>query len=214
MDINQLTPEERRRALEQLKELEAQEKAAKDAEIEQYKALVAETVEESFPRMMNIAEALKATKEVVRDSFSTVIEMKSELYGVKEGQQTHQFMNETGDKRIKIGYYVLDNYDDTVDAGIGIVKEYVQGLAKDTDSRQLVDMLLDLLAKDAKGTLKASKVLKLRKYAERSGNPRFIEGVKIILDAYRPIESKSFIKAEYKNEVGVWVPIPSGLTEA
>lgn len=213
MDLKQLTPEQRAELKSQLEAQDKAEKEAHDEEIATYKQIVNDTVEENFPRLVNIAEALRATKDVVRDSFAAVIEMKGDLYNVKDGQQSHQFINDDGTKRIRIGYNVLDNYDDTVDTGIAIVKEHIKSLASDDQSRQLVDMILDLLAKDSKGTLKASRVLKLRKLADKSDNPRFIEGVRIIMDAYRPIESKSFIKAEFKNELGAWIAVPNGLTE-
>lgn len=214
MELKNLTPEQKAELKRQL-DAEAQaELEAKKSAIDTYKQIASDTVNESFPRLIALADALKATKEVVRDSFAAVIEMKAELYETKEGQQSHTFINEEGNKRIRIGYYMNDDYDDTVEAGIAIVKEYVQSLASNPDSQQLVDMILDLLAKDAKGTLKASKVLKLRKYADKSGNARFIEGVGIIMDAYKPKESKSYIKAESKDAIGVWSSIPNGLTEA
>lgn len=75
-------------------------------------------------------------------------------------------------------------------------------------------MCLSLLAKDSKGTLKASKIMTLRKYAVESGDENFIRGVDVIMDAYRPERSKEFIRAEYKNEIGQWVNLPLGMTEA
>lgn len=214
MDINQLTPEQKAALKAQLDQEAKAEFDAKQQAIECYKLIASDTVEENFPRLTDLASALTAAKSVVRDSFSAVIEMKQELYGIKEGQQSHTFINEDGTKRIRIGYNMNDNYDDTVESGVAIVKEYVQSLASNEQSQQLVDMILDLLAKDSKGTLKASKVLKLRKYADKSGKARFIEGVKIIMDAYKPIESKSYIKAEYKDAAGAWIAIPNGLTVA
>lgn len=212
MNLNNLTPEQRAELKAEFIAQETAEKLAYSNAIDTYKQIVSDTVEENFPRLTDLASALTAAKSVVRDSFSAVIEMKQELYGVKEGQQSHTFINEDGTRRIRIGYNMNDNYDDTVESGVAIVKEYVQSLASNEQSQQLVDMILDLLAKDSKGTLKASKVLKLRKYADKSGNARFIEGVKIIMDAYKPIESKSYIKAEYKDALGMWVAVPNGLT--
>lgn len=109
---------------------------------------------------------------------------------------------------------MIDNYDDTVDAGIAKVKEYISSLARDEQSKILVETVLKLLSKDSKGTLKASRVLQLQQMAEKSGNADFIEGVRIIRDAYRPIESKSYVRAEYKSDSGAWVSVPLGMTEA
>ena len=76
-------------------------------------------------------------------------------------------------------------------------------------------MVMKLLSKDAKGTLKASRIIQLRKMAEDSGAPEFIEGVKIIEESYQPIKSRTYLKAYVKNEqTGGWEQIPLGMTEA
>ena len=41
-----------------------------------------------------------------------------------------------------------------------------------------------------------------------------MEGVRIIEEAYQPVISKQFVRAEMKNEDGMWVTIPLGMTEA
>jgi hypothetical protein len=116
--------------------------------------------------------------------------------------------------RITLGNYETDNYDDTVNVGIEKVKECLKSLAKDSESSLLVEGVLKLLSRDQKGNLKASRVLQLRKMAEQSGNEKFIDGVRIIEDAYSPAVSKTFVKAEYKNEQNEWVAVPLGMTEA
>ncbi len=58
-----------------------------------------------------------------------------------------------------------------------IVKEYIESLADNAKTKSLVSMVLKLLARDAKGTLKASRIVQLRKIAEESNNDRFMEGV-------------------------------------
>ena len=77
-----------------------------------------------------------------------------------------------------------------------------------------IDALCALLAKDAKGTLKASRIIQLRRLADESGNARFIEGVKIIEEPYSPMPSKTFVKAEVKGENGEWKSVPLGMTES
>ena len=53
----------------------------------------------------------------------------------------------------------------------------------------------------------------LRKMADETGDERFQEGVRIIEESYQPTETKSYIRAEVKNEAGAWVAIPLGMTE-
>lgn len=188
----------------------------KKADREKYKELVDEEIERSIPVLLAISGQIKDSKQAVQDNFKTILEMKSELFAtkVKDDQRSHTFTNSKGDKRITLGVYVTDGYRDTVEDGIAIVKEYIESLAKDAKTKSLVNMVMKLLSRDAKGTLKASRIVQLRKVAQESGDERFMEGVQIIEDAYQPEVSKQFIRAEIKDKNGMWKPIPLGMTES
>lgn len=194
-------------------EKKAKEQAKRDREA--YKELVDETIEEAIMRLQAVSHHIKTDKQNVLNDFRRVIDMKSEVLKLKkDGQRSDTFTNSAGDKRITVGVYVTDGYRDTVEDGIAIVKEYIEGLASDAKTQSLVKMVLRLLARDAKGTLKASRVVQLRKIAEETGSDRFMEGVQIIEEAYQPAISKQFIRAEVKDENGAWTNIPLGMTEA
>ena len=64
------------------------------------------------------------------------------------------------------------------------MKGYIESLAKDDATKALVNAVLRLLSRDGQGNIKASRVLQLRKMAEDSGNEQFLEGVKIIEEAF------------------------------
>lgn len=194
-------------------EKNAKEQAKRDREA--YRDLVDETIERAILSLALISNGIKKTKKLVLNDFKNVIDMKADVLKLKkDGQRSDTFTNSKGDKRITIGVYTTDGYRDTVEDGIAIVKEYIEGLASDEKTKSLVKMVLRLLARDAQGTLKASRVVQLRKIAEEAGNERFMEGVQIIEEAYQPAISKQFIRAEVKNENGAWVCVPLGMTEA
>lgn len=183
-----------------------------------YKQLVDETIESTIPELLNISDDIKTVKQTALENFKAVLEMKAEVIKRKrdrdDDQLSHTFTNTKGDKRIILGMYVTDGYRDTVEDGIAIVRECIEELGQDTKSKALVKMVLKLLARDAKGTLKASRVVQLRKTAEELGDKRILEGVQIIEESYQPAVSKQFIRAEVKNEFGAWVNVPLGMTEA
>ena len=192
----------------------AEEKAKADRE--QYKQLVDEEIERSIPVLQSISEQIKDSKQAVLDNFKTILEMKGEIFKtkVKDDQRSHTFTNSEGNKRITLGVYVTDGYRDTVTEGIDMVEDYISGLANDEKTQALVSMVLRLLARDAKGTLKASRIIQLRKIADEMGAEEMLQGVKIIEEAYQPAVSKQFIRAEVKTEGGMWEPIPLGMTES
>ena len=202
-------------AFQQAKARKAAEEKAK-ADREMYRQMVDEEIENSIPVLLGISEEIKESKQKVLDNFKAILAMKSDLFKTKmrNDQRSHTFTNSAGDKRITLGVYVTDGYRDTVEDGIAIVKEYIASLANDEKTQALVNMVFRLLSRDAKGTLKASRIVQLRKVAEDTGDARFMEGVRIIEESYQPEVSKQFIRAEMKVRNGMWRPIPLGMTES
>lgn len=196
-------------------------KAAQQAKEERKKNLatfntmIDEQVKDTIPELIDISEQLSTLKTAIFGNFKTLLDMKKDVMKLtKDGQRGHTFTTSDGKMRIELGFYVLDNYKDTVNDGIALIKEYISGLAKDEETQSLVDMVLRLLSKDQKGNLKASRVLQLRQMADRIEDERFKEGVEIIMDAYAPIQSKQFVRAwQREDKNGEWVPIPLSITE-
>lgn len=181
---------------------------------ETYAQIVDEQVQLAIPELAALSEQIKTVKTAVFENFKTVLAMKAEVMSMTQaGQHSHTFTTTDGLMRLTLGTNTVDAYRDTVEDGIGIVRAYIESMAKDENSRALVNAVLRLLARDQKGTLKASRVLQLRKMAEETGDERFIEGVQIIEESYQPTETKKYIRAEYKNDKGAWVNIPLGMTD-
>jgi hypothetical protein len=210
-----MTPEERAEfeAFKADKEKKIAQQRAKD-DREAYKNLVDEQINAAFPLLLEVSEYLKLRKANCMASFKGALDMKADIFGVKDEQRSHTFTNSEGTKRVMLGKYVIDAYRDTVEDGIAIIKEVIGSLAKDEESKILVNAVLKLLSRDQQGNLKASRVLQLRKMADELNNDRFAEGVRIIEEAHQPAESKQFIRAEYRNENGSWINVPLGMTEA
>jgi len=206
--------------LSQLKAKIAEEEASaerrKREAIDAYKDLVSEAVTDAFEVLKQQSTALAQTKARVYKMFEKAREMKAELFQTKpNGQWSHTFSDRDGNVRIVLGVNTLDNYDDTAEDGIAMVNDYLDALAENNpNAQQAVKICRSLLSRDRKGNLKPSKIVTLRNHAVTSGNAKFIEGVDVIMNAYKPVASKQYIRAEYKNEQGAWVNLPLGITEA
>lgn len=207
---------------EEFKELQAlREEKQKKAEAEKRKAdreaysqMVDETLTDCIASLRQLSEHIRQTKAEVYGKFADILRMKNEVLGLtKAEQKSHTFTDAESKMRISLGHYCIDAYRDTAENGIAMVQEYINSLAKDEESQLLVGAVLRLLAKDQKGTLKASRIIQLRKMAEESGNEKFVEGVRIIEEAYQPTESCTFIRAEVKDEKGAWMAIPLNITD-
>jgi hypothetical protein len=203
----------------ELAQLEAQlEARKKDAlkkiqdDRETYKKLVNENVNDLWDKLERVSDLMTATKSLVFSSFEKALELKKEAYSVKDDQQSHTFTTEDGKRSITIGHRLVDRYDETVTAGISKVKEYVKSLAKDDDSAALVETILGLLKPNKDGVLKASRVLELKKLANKVNNADFTDGLRIIEEAYRPAKTCQFVSVKYKDDNGVEKTLPLSMS--
>lgn len=179
----------------------------------EYANMVDDEIRTAIPQLREMSEALKTVKDTIFGNFDAVLKMKSEILGLtRDDQRSHTFTTSDSTLRLTLGVNCIDGYRDTVEDGIAMVKKYIESLAKDDNSRALVNAVLRLLSRDDQGNIKASKVLQLRKMADDSGDERFIEGVKIIEESYQPTVTKRYIRAEYKDEKGAWRYIPLDMT--
>lgn len=185
---------------------------------ETYRKMVDDEIDSAIPELLEVSNDIRTVKKALLDNFKAIISMKADMFrlskGIEMDNRSHTFTNSTGNKRITIGVYVTDGYLDTAEEGIAMIHSYISSLATDEKSQALVDMVLKLLAKDSKGTLKASRIIQLRRIAEKSGNDTFLDGVKIIEDAFSPAVSRTYVRAEYKDDNGIWKNIPLGMTES
>lgn len=200
-------------------EAKAQAQAKHEADILAYKQLVDDAVNATVPDAKTLNETISVIKRGIIDRFQSVIAMKNDLFagtkrGAIEGRFTDTFTSSDGNSRVTIGWNTNDRYDDTYTAGVEMVQEYINGLAKDAESRQLADMVNTLLAERSKlGQLKAQNVLRLEKMASESKNEKFIEGMRIIRDAYRPERTKMFVQVSVRDSMGKFNPISLNMTD-
>lgn len=180
-----------------------------------YSQMVDEEIAISIPILKELSGDIKTVKTHVLENFKAILKMKEDVLKItKDDQKSHTFTNSTMDMRITIGRCIADGWKDTVEDGIAIVKESVVNLIKDDETKALVNQILKLIARDKTGNLKASKVLQLSSLADELQNDRLSEGITIIKEAYLPNMSKTYIRAEYKDDNGAWHYIPLGMTEA
>ena len=212
MDLSKLTPEQKAELKAMLDEEEKAEQARVANERETYKQMVDATVRDYVVKAQKLSAEMERVKEEFFKEFGNLISMKNELFNVKSGRKTDTFTTSDGSMSITLGSRTNEGWDDTVEAGILKVKEYLNTLAKDENSATLVETVLGLLTKDRKGSLRANKVLELERLAVKSQDKEFLDGIKIIKDAYRPVPTCQFIQVEVKDEeTGKMKSIPLSL---
>ena len=207
-----MTKEQRAELKAQLEAEEKAENARIEAERETYKQMVDTAVSSAVKKLQLLSAEMMRVKQEVFQEFGSIIDMKNELFKVKLDRKSDTFSTRDGSMTLTLGSRTNEGWDDSVDAGIAKVKEYLATLAKDENSAALVETVMGLLAKDRKGTLKANKVLELERLAIKTQDKDFMDGIRIIKDAYRPVPTCQFISVETKDEKGNSVSLPLSLS--
>lgn len=211
INYNNLTEKEKQEMRKAVLNEEKQREQSRKNQINEYKNMVDEAVLKAFEKIIRVSNILRELKIETFEDFTAILEMKQELYGVKENQQSHTFTTRDNQVSITIGHRTLDNFDDTVHAGIAKVKEYITKLT--SEEKPELEKLIDLLLKkDKNGNLKASRVLELEAIASESNDVEFIDGVRIIKEAYKPVKSSTYIEAYYRDEQGNKINVPLSVT--
>ena len=140
--------------------------------------------------------------------------MKQELYALSddqmEEQQSHTFTTARRQDQYHHRVERGDGWTDEVGVGIGKVMAWADKIAgDDPKTMQLVSYIKGLLKTDKNGILKANRVLDMSKQANEFGDQELIEAVDFIRDQYRPVKTKTFIKAKFVDEHGdtQWLPL-------
>ena len=212
MNIEELTKEQRADLRRQLEAEEKAERARVQQERENYKSIVDEWVEETVKKLQNVSSVMMDAKADIFGSSETIIKLKNELFNVKLDRKSDTLTTQDGSKTIRIGNRINEGWDDTVGVGVEKVKTFLRTLAKDENSASLVDTVMNLLSKDRKGNLKAQKVLELERLAVKSGNEDFLDGIRIIKDAYRPVATCQFIEVVIRDENGKEHALPLSMS--
>ncbi len=207
-----MTKEEREQLLAQLSEEKRQEELRVQNERESYKELVDSTVKSAVKKLQALSNEMMQVKQEVFRDFAELIATKNELFSVKVNRQSDSFTTSDGTMNITLGNRTNEGWDDTVEAGIEKVKEYMSSLATNEETAMLIETIMGLLSKDRKGTLKANKVLELERLAVKSQDAKFLEGIKIIKDAYRPVPTCQFISVRIKDKEGKEQQLPLSLS--
>ncbi len=212
IDITKLSESEKKALKADLFHDEKENEKQRKKEVESYKQLVKRTVENNIAELVQASAALASVKAKVFLDFSTLVDLKKELFDYKDGQKSHTFSTAEG-QTVEIGFRTTDGWDDTVDVGIEKINEYMESLSTSEETANLVKIINSLLKKDAKGNLKANRVLDLQNLADEIGNDKFRDGVETIRAAYQPNRSAYYIEAYYKHAVtGARVSIPLSIT--
>lgn len=211
MDIAHLTSEQRAELKAQLMAEDRAEKLKREENVAAYKDCVDEFCRSGFKRLAELSAQMRAMKILIFKECETLVKTKEELYNTKLTRHSNTFTSSDGRITIALGYRTNDGWDDTVSAGIAQVYQWLKSAAKDEQTGALCEMVHLLLANNAKGDLRANRVIQLEQAAKKAQIQELVDAVGIIRAAYRPVETCQFISVSVKDEEGKKHAVPLSL---
>ncbi len=128
IDINKLSPDQRKEFIQQAREIEKQEKEKRIQDMKALDELAAECLPGSMEILRQASAALEEAKAKVFSEFEAYLKMKIATIGVKNNQQSHTITVEN--ESIKLGYRITDGYGENASYGIAMVHKFLQTLGK------------------------------------------------------------------------------------
>jgi hypothetical protein len=194
-----------------LEEEKKAKKMKKEQDKEALKELQDEFVEKFFPELRAMEGKLSDMKLTIFENVGSILSLKKNVYELSDEamskQQSHTISNTAYDKTIIIGHNTVDGWDqEQASSGINKVNKWLEKQLKN-NSKDLVEMIRDLLRPNKDGILKANRVIELSNRANKIGDSELIDAVAEIQQAYKPRKTTTYIKAKYRNSDGqdVWL---------
>jgi hypothetical protein len=205
-DITKMSAAELKAAL---KKKQADETAAAKAKRKAYDTLRDEFIASVFSKFEAVQAELGAFKA---EAVKLGLELHDKMYEAygrekREGIDHYTLTSDDGTKKVVIQRDWLCRYDETVEVGIGMIKEVVRDKFEPRN-KGMYAVIDGLLLKGNEGDYDERMVAKLRKHADAFDNdPRFFEALDIITRAYKPVESRLYLRVYRKTEAGAWEDI-------
>lgn len=137
MDLSALTPEQKKALKEQLQAEERAEEARKQNERKAYKDLVDITVENSAKKLIALSCEMQRIKQEIFQECATLIKSKNELFKTKGDRKSDTFTTSDNKYRLSLGNRTNEGWDDTVDAGLEKIEDFLSTLISDERVRLL-----------------------------------------------------------------------------
>lgn len=195
MNINTLSPEEKKALKDQLLAEEKEAKAKRENDINTLKSMIDEMVNAKVPNLVDFGKRQTEIVNATFNDFDAIIKLKTELYGIKDGQASHTFTSRDGNGSIVVGYNEIIGFDGTEGSGVAKIKQVIASLSSDDENREvLADLLNTFMKPDKKGNLNPTRVAELVSKKEKVNNPLFSEGVDIIVNAQFKTRSSMYVR--------------------
>lgn len=204
IDIEQLTPEQKKALADQLAQEEKAKKQKKADDKKLMKNMENDVVLSQIDFFIDKRQDLESRIENLFKNIEPVIELRAEVFGnEKRAQDSHTFTLDDGSASVKVGWNVRPSFNGTESEGIVKIKNYMASLAGESDNEKiLMDFLNIALKTDSQGNYDPKKVRELNQMRDRANSELFNEGMDIIMDAMIDIRTSRYARGYKMTDLG------------
>lgn len=196
IDIEKLSPEEKIKLENQLRQDRKTAKQQRDEDLKSFKELSTDFVNKHIDPLVHHHEITGMLIEKLWNDYKPLQAIKKQVYGVKiDNQDSHTSTLEDGSASITIGYNVTIGFDGTENAGVEKIKEFLKSLSTDeVNVKKLSAAVNTFLKPNAKtGMLNPAKIIELSKLSSEFNDERFNDGLEIIMDAQQRRQNSMYV---------------------
>ncbi|MCZ2084134.1 MAG: hypothetical protein LC112_07650 [Flavobacteriales bacterium] len=198
INLKDLTAEQKRELAQQLKADQKIEKQKREGDLQTFKNLSKDFVNDNIDPLVHHHEITGALIEKLWNDYKPLQKIKSEVYGVKVNEQDSQTSTlEDGSASITIGYNVSIGFDGTESAGVAKIMEVIKDLSdeNDDDKKKKLAKIAETFLQPNKKTqmLNPAKIIELSKLKADFDDERFDEGLEIIFDAQQRRQNSMYV---------------------
>lgn len=196
IDIKKLSPEEKKRIAQEIKDEVKTAKIKRDEDLKSFKELSTDFVNKHIDPLVHHHEITGMLIEKLWNDYKPLQAIKKQVYGVKiDNQDSHTSTLEDGSASITIGYNVTIGFDGTESAGVEKIKDFLKSLSNDEENvKKLAAAVNTFLKPNAKtGMLNPSKIIELSKLRTEFNDERFDDGLEIIMKAQQRRQNSMYV---------------------
>ena len=203
-DISTMTADERKSLMAQLAKEEKAEKAKKARAKKAYEGKRDLAVEEMFNEALELSLAMARFKNKMHALMDNQREELNEYGGVRSDSKGGFSLNHSnGLLKVSRRRDTDPTWDERGNKAEELIRSFLSDCVKKSN-KELYEILMSFLARNVKGELEYSSVMRLIQHEHLYDDPRWIEGLRLIKESYK-IQFKAYsYEFKQKNTVGKW----------
>lgn len=194
MNLDKLSPQEKRELMAQLHQEEKEKKEKLKQDKESFKDLTKLFVKKNIDQLVDFKKIVEKQVNQLFEDYNVIKELKQSVYGPSD-QDSHTSTLQDGSASITIGHNVSIKFNGNESAGLKKINEYLNSLASDEENFNKLKKAINIYLKrnPKTGDLSPSKIIELNSLRKDFNSELFDEGLDIIIESQIRTRNSTYV---------------------